>query len=315
MKDMDVIDFNDCLENYKAYGGMAGSKLGILYHDEDWILKFPKTTKGMKNVDIAYTTAPLSEYIGSQIYQLLGYDVHQTLLGMYDKKLVVACKDFTSPGIQLQEFREIRNYYDTELETILEEMITADEAKDKLRLEIIKVHFAKNPLLKKVDGITERFWDCAVIDGFINNNDRNSGNWGILRNQKGELSLAPIFDNGAAFSTKISDEKIMALLRDQERFINHAKTLVTAYSLQGKTLSFLKLLQLEDDDLHKAIVRVVPLIQQSWPSIIAMIQNIPNQSHGISIISDVRKEFFIKGMEVRLNTLLLPAYHALRKKP
>lgn len=312
---MDVIDFNDCLENYKAYGGMAGSKLGILYHDEDWILKFPKTTKGMKKVDIAYTTAPLSEYIGSQIYQLLGYDVHQTLLGMYDEKLVVACKDFTSPGIQLQEFREIRNYYDTELETILEEMITADEAKDKLRLEVMKVHFAKNPLLKKVDGITERFWDCAVIDGFINNNDRNSGNWGILRNQKGELSLAPIFDNGAAFSTKISDDKIMDLLRDQDRFINHAKTLVTAYSLQGKTLSFLKLLQLEDDDLHKAIVRVVPLIQQSWPSIIAMIQNIPNQSHGISIISDIRKEFFIKGMEVRLNTLLLPAYNALRKKP
>lgn len=315
MKNMDVIDFNNCLENYKAYGGMAGSKLGILYHDEDWILKFPKTTKGMKKVDIAYTTAPLSEFIGSHIYQLLGYDVHETLLGMYDKKLVVACKDFTSPGIQLQEFSEIRNYYDTELETILEEMITADAAKDKLRLEVMKVHFAKNPLLKKVDGITERFWDCAIIDGFINNNDRNSGNWGILRNLKGKLSLAPIFDNGAAFSTKISDDKIMDLLRDQERFINHAKTLVTAYSLQGKTLSFLKLLQLEDDDLHKAIVRVVPLIQQSWPSIVAMIQNIPNQSHGISIISDIRKEFFIKGMEVRLHELLLPAYHALRKKP
>ena len=48
----------------------------------------------MRNVGILYTTAPLSEYIGSHIYEILGYDVHCTILGYRNHKLVVGCKDF-----------------------------------------------------------------------------------------------------------------------------------------------------------------------------------------------------------------------------
>jgi len=112
---MYLIDFNECQENNKAYGGMAGSKLGIIYQGEDWILKFPKSTKGMRKTEISYTTSPLSEYIGSHIYQILGYPVHETKLGTKDNKLVVACKDFTDSHVRLQEFREIKNYYNKEL--------------------------------------------------------------------------------------------------------------------------------------------------------------------------------------------------------
>lgn len=99
---MYLIDFNECQENNKAYGGMAGSKLGIIYQGEDWILKFPKSTKGMRKTEISYTTSPLSEYIGSHIYQILGYPVHETKLGTKDNKLVVACKDFTDSHVRLQ---------------------------------------------------------------------------------------------------------------------------------------------------------------------------------------------------------------------
>ena len=42
-----------------------------------------------------------------------------------------------------------------------------------------------------------------MSDIFINNNDRNNGNWGILRNKDGVDRLAPIFDNGGSFQTKI----------------------------------------------------------------------------------------------------------------
>ena len=49
---MYLIDFNECQENNKAYGGMAGSKLGIIYQGEDWILKFPKSTKGMRKTEM-----------------------------------------------------------------------------------------------------------------------------------------------------------------------------------------------------------------------------------------------------------------------
>lgn len=310
---MYLIDFNECQENNKAYGGMAGSKLGIIYQGEDWILKFPKSTKGMRKTEIAYTTSPLSEYIGSHIYQILGYPVHETKLGTKDNKLVVACKDFTDSHVRLQEFREIKNYYNKELEAILEDTVTDSNSVGSTSLHAVKAHLNYNSLLYMIDGMSERFWDCVMIDGLINNNDRNSGNWGILRYSDGSLALAPVFDNGASFSTKISDEKIKDMLKNEDRILSSAISTVTGYNIDGKALQFGALLKLEDKDIHNAVKRVVPQIQRHMDAITAFIYAIPNADNGIEIISEIRKEFYIKGMELRLQKLLLPAYeHTMR---
>lgn len=310
---MYLIDFNECQENNKAYGGMAGSKLGIIYQGEDWILKFPKSTKGMRKTVISYTTSPLSEYIGSHIYQILGYPVHETKLGTKDNKLVVACKDFTDSHVRLQEFREIKNYYNKELEAILEDTVTDSNSVGSTSLHAVKAHLNYNSLLYMIDGMSERFWDCVMIDGLINNNDRNSGNWGILRYSDGSLALAPVFDNGASFSTKISDEKINDMLKNEDRILSIAISTVTGYNIDGKALQFGALLKLEDKDIHNAVKRVVPQIQRHMDAITAFIYAIPNADNGIEIISEIRKEFYIKGMELRLQKLLLPAYeHTMR---
>lgn len=310
---MYLIDFNECQENNKAYGGMAGSKLGIIYQGEDWILKFPKSTKGMRKTVISYTTSPLSEYIGSHIYQILGYPVHETKLGTKDNKLVVACKDFTDSHVRLQEFREIKNYYNKELEAILEDTVTDSNSVGSTSLHAVKAHLNYNSLLYMIDGMSERFWDCVMIDGLINNNDRNSGNWGILRYSDGSLALAPVFDNGASFSTKISDEKINDMLKNEDRILSSAISTVTGYNIDGKALQFGALLKLEDKDIHNAVKRVVPQIQRHMDAITAFIYAISNADNGIEIISEIRKEFYIKGMELRLQKLLLPAYeHTMR---
>lgn len=306
---MYLIDFNECQENNKAYGGMAGSKLGIIYQGEDWILKFPKPTKRMKETGIPYTTSPLSEYIGSHVYQILGYPVHKTKLGCKDHKLVVACKDFTDSHIRLQEFREIKNYYNKELEEILEDI--DDDTVDSTNLHVVKAHLKYNSLLNKIDGMSERFWDCVIIDGLINNNDRNSGNWGILRYSDGSVALAPIFDNGASFSTKMSDEKMKDMLRYDKRFFSSAINTVTGYTIDGKILHFSKLLKMEDSDVISAIKRVVPQIEDHMKEIVEFIYAIPNSDNGIEIISEERKEFFVKGMEIRLQELLVPAFEQL----
>ena len=98
---MKIYDFNDeikyPLSNRDGiYGGNGGTKDGVLIDGEYWFIKYPKTTRGMseKAQQISYTTAPLSEYIGSHIYSILGFDVHDTLLGIKKGKAVVACKDF-----------------------------------------------------------------------------------------------------------------------------------------------------------------------------------------------------------------------------
>lgn len=287
---------------------MAGSKLGIMYQGEDWILKFPKSTKGMRKTGISYTTSPLSEYIGSHIYQILGYPVHETKLGIKDNKLVVACKDFTDSHVRLQEFREIKNYYNKVLEAILEDTVTDSDSVGSTSLHAVKAHLNYNSLLYMIDGMSERFWDCVIIDGLINNNDRNSGNWGILRYFDGSIALAPIFDNGASFSTKISDEKIKEMLKNEDRILSSAISTVTGYNIDGKALQFGALLKLEDEDIHNAVKRVVPQIQRHMDAITDFIYAIPNADNGIEIISEIRKEFYIKGMELRLRKLLLPAY-------
>ncbi len=304
---MYLIDFNECKENHKAYGGMAGSKLGIIYQGDDWILKFPKSTKGMRETGISYTTSPLSEYIGSHIYQILGYSVHETKLGIKDEKLVVACKDFTNPNVQLQEFREVKNYYNKELEMLLEDTVTDSNSVGSTSLHAVKAHLRYNTLLNMVEGMEERFWDCVVVDGFINNNDRNSGNWGILRYSDGSVTLAPIYDNGPSFSTKMSDEKIKELLQDEKRFISSALNTVTGYNIDGKILYFRNLIKLDDMGIQSAVKRVVPSICEKMDEISEFINDIPERENGIEIISEVRKKFYLESMMFRLQHVLIPA--------
>lgn len=96
-----IIDFSKCELSSRnlEYGGRAGEKKGIIYNGDFWFLKFPKSTSNMRNIkDMSYVTSPLSEFIGSNIYRILGYDAHETLLGIcFDgkrNKVVCACRDF-----------------------------------------------------------------------------------------------------------------------------------------------------------------------------------------------------------------------------
>ena len=80
---MKMVDFNGYKQNQKMYGGTAGRKMGISCDGKDYILKFPGNLKeqGMKNIKLSYSNSPVCEYIGSQIYGLLGFPVHETVLG------------------------------------------------------------------------------------------------------------------------------------------------------------------------------------------------------------------------------------------
>ena len=91
------------------------------------MLKFPPFEKKKQR----YTNSCISEYIACHIFASLGFDTQETSLGTVNyrgkEKIVVACKDFTSIGVRLQEFAEIKNGclnssnsgYETELEGVL----------------------------------------------------------------------------------------------------------------------------------------------------------------------------------------------------
>ena len=77
---------------------------------EPWIAKYPRTTRDLAGKHLpSYTSSPVSEYLGSHIYGLLGIPAHETMLGYRAGKIVCACRDFTFPNARLFEFKEIKN--------------------------------------------------------------------------------------------------------------------------------------------------------------------------------------------------------------
>lgn len=101
-----MIDFTDLPIRNKTYAGANGSKISVLYNDELYMLKFPAVPSINKQISCA--NGCISEYLGCHIFESIGIPVQKTLLGTYTKngkqKIVVACKDFTSVGLVLQDF-------------------------------------------------------------------------------------------------------------------------------------------------------------------------------------------------------------------
>jgi hypothetical protein len=308
LNDMPLSDRNS------TYGGNSGDKEGILINQEYWLVKYPKNVKNLQNIGtLSYSTSPLSEYIGSQIYHLLGYPVHETLLGIRNNKLVVACKDFCDDTHRLIEFRQLKNTYNEELSKALDQTLQSTGSDHFTNLPAIQIHLSHNPAIKNIPKIKERFWDCLIVDGWINNNDRNNGNWGILRSKSGD-TIAPIYDNGSSFWPNVSEEKLQRELEDQRLLVDTAVHGVTAYSLDGiHNAHFSDILQQDIPELHQAIERVVPMILQKLPDCKELIEGIPEQSGEFQIISSARKEVYEQSLQLCADLLLKPTLQRVQE--
>lgn len=297
-----------------AYGGQAGLKEGIIFDNKYWLVKYPKSTKSMARVEDSYTTSPLSEYIGSHIYQILGINTHNTILGIRNKRIVVACEDFCINGYELREFRTIRNIYNKTLESKLIDENVSDSDNNSVDLKEVLIQMDNNPILINIQNFREYFFDMVIIDGLINNNDRNKGNFGLLF-KNGEYKLAPVFDNGASFYSKTSDERLKIRLNDNNALEQSFLYTQTVYILDDKELKFRDILNLDNEDIKRAIIRLTPIIIQKMKDIKEFIESIPEEFEEYKIISKERKEYYYKSMEARLNNLIIPRYKALKNLP
>ena len=193
-----LVNFDECNRVVgKVYHGNAGRKLAYLHNDEVWLVKFPQNTRDMSGKHLPeYTSSPLSEYIGSHIYQLLGIPAHETVLGSCQGKVVVGCKDFTI-NAELLDFHGIKNTVD---ESIISGSLSSTNHGERLS-DVLRIIESAQDFEGIRDEVRERFWDMFVVDAFIRNNDRNNGNWGLLVNRY-TTRLAPVFDNGNSFFNK-----------------------------------------------------------------------------------------------------------------
>lgn len=306
-----LINFDNCRQNNnKFYGGNAGQKLEIDFYNEVWFLKFPKSTKGMKDNIRSYTAAPLSEYIGSNIYEQIGIPVHKTLLGKKDDKIVVACKNFKKPGDELIEFIKLKNQYFPEIA----EVINSDSSGNGTDFITVCSIVARNPFLQSIDGLHDRFWDMFVVDEFINNNDRNNENWGILQNGD-KFSLAPVYDNGNSFNNKSKDETYLKFLSNEsdfrKRVVNDARSIYL--SGDKKNINPAQyILQGSNPKCNEAVLRIVPKINMK--DILDIIDEIPEECEGLPVITPIYKEYIKKYLTLNKELVLDRAYEQLLNK-
>lgn len=304
-----MYDFSNCELSSRnlEYGGRAGEKKGIIFNNENWFLKFPKSAVIMKNnVGLSYVTSPLNEYIGSQIYKILGFDVHETMLGIcFDGrkyKVVCACKDFIKDDKNelLIPYTALRN------DTNEDVMNREDKSFSASNLNEIIFQLDHNAVLRNIKDAKKRFWDVVIIDMLINNNDRNEDNWGVIKDKRtNTYRLAPVYDCGNCFYGKASDERINDIACDYEKLVSSALNGITAYEndLEDR-IQNRDILKIKNNDLKKEIQYIYNLVKEKFPEISAFLDEIPNTFNGIEIMSNLRKDYYFATFQLRFKEIL-----------
>lgn len=283
-----MIDFTSAKVKNKAYAGANGSKISVIYNNEQYMLKFPPLPT--INKEMSYTNSCISEYIGCKIFDSVGIPVQETVIGTYTsngrEKIVVACKDFTSPGITLQDFASLknriidseRNGYGTELNDILS---TIDEQTSM-----------------DSDAIKTRFWDMFIVDALIGNWDRHNGNWGFLyNNSTDEVVLAPVFDCGSSLYPQADDELMTIILNNKNEFNHRIFDIpLSAITYNGKKINYFNFLsEGKFEDCNTALKRILSRIDMK--KIYEIIDDTPT-------VTDIQNEFYKTMLTARKERIL-----------
>ena len=282
-----MIDFTNLPTKKKAYGGANGSKLSVIYNNELYMLKLPM--HALKNPNLSYTNSCTSEYLGCHIFNMLGVKAQETLLGKYEYhgkvRTVVACKDFTSPGVVIMDFASIKNQiidsasngYGTELSDILD-TIDKQVAVDSKELK-------------------EHFWNMFIVDAFIGNWDRHNGNWGFLYNQENDqMEIAPIYDCGSALFPQIDDELIKKVLSSKAEMNARVYDVPTsAILIDGRRANYYNVISSKlYDDCTNAVKRILPRID---------LNEINELIDSVEQLSELQKEFLKRILKLRKEIL------------
>ena len=285
---MELIDFTGLTRRNKAYAGANGNKISVIYEGEQYMLKFPSAAK--RNPDMSYSNSCFSEYLGCQIFESVGIPVQKTLLGIYTargkEKIVVACGDFTRPGVVLQDFASLKN-----------QMIDSERSGYGTELTDILYTFSEQTSVDETV-LTTRFWDMFIVDALIGNWDRHNGNWGFLYDTATDkMELAPVYDCGSCLYPQ-ADEKIMKLVLEDEneRNLRIFEMPTSAIMLNGKRVKYFdSISSLQNEDCNAALKRIAPRVD--LVKINALVDETP-------ALTDLQRQFYKTMLAERKRKLL-----------
>ena len=286
-----MINFTKAIEELNTYKGSEKKKT-LIYDNKKYLVKFPDPVRE-KNKNISYINNAFSEYIGSNIFKIVGFETQNTVLGIYNyngkEKIVCACEDFTDEYTILYEFEKVAlsTKLDKKIETeLIDIMEVIEESK-----------IINNDMLK------ECFWNMFIIDALIGNTDRHNGNWGFLvKLDTKKIKFAPIYDCGSCLNPMLEDEEL-----EKISDIEIKNLAINSYSCikeSGKKINYITYIKsVKNEECNKAIKRLFEKID---------ISKINKFISEVSCMSSARKDFYKKIINYRYE-IIKQVYNRLNK--
>ena len=265
-----MIDFTNAIEEFNKYKGSEKKKT-LIYDSKRYLVKFPDPIRE-KNKNISYINNAYSEYVGSNIFRIVGFKVQNTILGKFkyngNDKIVCACEDFTDEENELYEFESIAlsSNPDKKIGTEVEDI-----------MEVIQTN-------KVICSDTSKmFWKMFIIDALIGNTDRHNGNWGFLINVKTQkIEFSPIYDCGSCLNPLLEDTEIEKL--DEIAIKNLAINCYSCLRENGKRINYINYIKkMKNKECNDAIKEIFLDIK---------INEINKFIDEIEGISNIRKAFY-----------------------
>ncbi len=283
------MDYSDYPLVTTYYGG-SEKKLGIRIGQSDYMLKFQKKTP------FTVHNNHISEYVGSHIFQLLGFDVQETYLGTYQGQQIVACKNFIGENEQFVPFTDVG-----------ESTLDQDKEVCQYSYEDIMLMLRDNFKLTDIDETISLFWEMFIVDAFLGNFDRHGGNWGFLKKDN-TYRLAPIFDNGSCLFPQMVDEQEMISVINSPRATEDRvfKFPTSQIKLNGKKSSYYEVISsLEFPECNQALTSVCN--RMDIDKIISFVMD-------IDTIMEIHKEFYRHMLINRFELILRIPYDSCRSR-
>jgi len=287
----EMIDFTNAVEEFNNYRGSEKKKT-LIYNNKKYLVKFPDPIRE-KNKNISYINNAFSEYIGSNIFEICGFETQNAILGKYNyngkEKIVCACEDFTDKDNTLYEFENLAlsTNPDKKIETELNDIMEVIEESKMIDTESTK----------------QKFWDMFIIDSLIGNTDRHNGNWGFLLNKNtGEVKFSSIYDCGSCLNPMIEEEKIEGI--NETELKNLAINCYSCLKENGKKINYMTYIkQMKNEECNNAIKRLFLNID---------IDKINQFIDNIESMSKTRKEFY-KGIIAKRYEILKEVYENIKE--
>ena len=211
------------------------------------------------------------------------------------KKIVVACKDFTKPGIIIQDFASLKNT-----------MITSNENGYGTELNSIIETIESQKVVDNVE-LKNRIWEMFIVDALIGNMDRHNGNWGFLYNTiTDEVVIAPVYDCGSSLYPQADFAIMEKVLTDiNELQIRIYEFPSSAIFNNGKRINYFEFISSNfNKDCTRALLHIQPKIN---------LNEINKIIDEIECITDLEKKFYKTIIKERKEKIIDYCFNLLKK--